>query len=474
VISRRQFTKIMALSAAALPALTSIRCRGRSAPYNVLFIAVDDLRPQLGCFGHDQIISPNIDRLAAGGMMFERAFCQVPVCGASRSSLLTGVRPARDRFVSYDTWAEKDMPDTVTLPALFKNHGYHTVSNGKVFHHLQDCSESWSEPPWRPSGDWRNYQLEPHRDLQKTNPRGAGPSTETADVADDAYFDGQIASKTISDLQRLSEMESPFFIAAGFLKPHLPFNAPAKYWDLYPREKIDLADNPFRPKDAPDAALHNWGELRQYTDIPASGPLPEDKARTLVHGYYACVSYTDAQIGRLLDELDRLGLSERTIVVLWGDHGWNLGEHGLWCKHCNFKTSLRAPLILRGPGIKPGRSTRALTEFVDIYPTLCELCGIAAPDHLQGSSLLPVIRQPDSPWKEAVFSRFHAGESIKTDRYSYTEWRDEDGEIYARMLYDHETDPAENVNLAGRPENRELVEKLAQMLKAGWEPIRRQ
>jgi arylsulfatase A-like enzyme len=298
---------------------------------------------------------------------------------------------------------------------------------------------------------------------QNSNQRG--PAYEADVVADNAYFDGMIADKGISDLRRLKDMDKPFFLALGFLKPHLPFNAPKKYWDMYEAEEIDLADNPFRPKGAPDAALHNWGELRAYHGIPAKGPLSDELARTLVHGYYACVSYTDAQIGMVLAELDRLGLQDNTVVILWGDHGWNLGEHGLWCKHCNFETSLHSPLIVRGPGIKTGIKTNALVEYLDIYPSLCELCDIPLPGHLQGGSFVQLLKNPNLLWKEAVFSRYYRGDSVKTDRYRYTEWRRKDGGIYARMLYDHSVDLVENVNISELPENKELIEKLSGMIQ---------
>ncbi|MHC4742749.1 MAG: sulfatase, partial [Planctomycetota bacterium] len=337
-LNRREFLKSMGAATSVLAMGGRVFGRsGRKRP-NVLFIAVDDLRPQLGCYGHKQMISPNIDRLAAEGVTFLRSYCQVPVCGASRASLLTGTRPTRNRFLGYATWAEKDYPGATVLPKHFKSNGYHTISNGKIFHHRTDCKDGWSEPAWHPRGDgnWRNYVTTESKRIARGN-SGGGPAYESADVPDNAYFDGKIADKGISDLRCLKDMDKPFFLALGFLKPHLPFNAPKKYWDMYKREEIDLADNPFRPKGAPDAALHNWGELRSYAGIPKKGPLSEDMARTLVHGYYACVSCTDAQIGRVLDELKRLGLDDNTIVVLWGDHGWNLGEHGLWCKHCNFE-----------------------------------------------------------------------------------------------------------------------------------------
>jgi len=462
--TRRNFLKAMSTGAATLGMPVSLFAAGKKKP-NVLFIAVDDLRPQLGCYGHKQMISPNIDRLASEGVTFLRSYCQVPVCGASRASLLTGVRPTKDRFLGYDTWAEKDLPGALSVAEHFRYNGYHTISNGKIFHHRADCRNSWSEDPWHPTGHWRNYMLEENQKLNLKKPKLAGPAYECADVPDNAYFDGKVADKGISDLQRLKGEDKPFFLALGFLKPHLPFNAPKKYWDMYKREEIDLADNPFRPKGAPDAALHTWGELRAYHGIPAKGPLPDDLARTLVHGYYACVSYTDAQIGRVVAELDRLGLRDNTIIVLWGDHGWNLGEHGLWCKHCNFETSLHSPLIVTAPGIAGGRKSNALTEYLDIYPSLCELCNLPLPGHLQGKSFVPLLNNPNLPWKEAVFSRYFAGDSVKTDRYRYTQWQRKDGAAHARMLYDHKVDPMENVNISEMPQNEQIVGELSDMLE---------
>ena len=465
--SRRSFLKAAGLGAATLglPGCLFAAKKGGGKKPNVLFIAVDDLRPQLGCYGHKQMLSPNIDGLAADGVTFLRSYCQVPVCGASRASLLTGVRPTRDRFINYNVWAEKDLPGALSLPKHFRKNGYHTISNGKIFHHSNDCKDSWSEDSWRPRGPWQNYLLEKSNKLARKNQRGKGPAFESADVPDNAYFDGMIADKAVSDLKRLSDMDKPFFLALGFFKPHLPFNAPKRYWDLYKREKIDLADNPFRPKGAPDAALHNWGELRSYVGIPPKGSLSDELARTLIHGYYACVSYTDAQIGRVLTELDRLGLRRNTIVVLWGDHGWNLGEHSLWCKHCNFETSLHSPLIVTAPGIKAGQKTNALTEYIDIYPSLSELCDLPLPEHLHGKSFVPLMKKPNLLWKKAVFSRYFNGDSVKTDRYRYTEWHRKNGTRYARMLYDHKTDPYENVNISELPQNKALIEKLSKMLE---------
>ena len=437
---------------------------------NVLFLVVDDLRPQLGCYGQKQMHSPNIDRLASEGVLFERSFCMVPTCGASRASLMSGIRPARNRFVNYLARADKDVPDATTLNTQFKNHGYYTISNGKIFHFPADNAVGWSEPAWRPKGGV-TYALPASRKKARENAkkrkRGRGPAWESADVPDETYGDGLVAKKAVEDLRRLKEMDGPFFLAAGFFKPHLPFVAPKKYWDLYDRSEIRLPDNYYRPKDAPDAAIHTFGELRSYADIPPKGPVSDEQALNLIHGYYACVSYTDAQIGKVLAELDRLGLRDDTIVILWADHGWNLGEHTLWCKHCTFETSMQAPLIVRAPGIEGGKRTNGLTEFIDIYPSLCDLAGLPAPEHLEGRSFVPLLKDPDAVRKENAIGRYRTGDTIRTDRYRFTEYTDNGGQVVGRMLYDHRIDSGENVNIAELPENRELVERLARQLHSG-------
>jgi iduronate 2-sulfatase len=479
--NRREFIKTAGMGALALSlpsVLDSCQTTQIKKNLSVLFIAVDDLRPQLSCYGHRQMISPNIDRLAAEGALFKRSFCQVPVCGASRASLMTGIRPNRNRFLYYYTRADEDTPKAVTLPDYFKAHGYRTISNGKIFHHIDDDLDGWSEDPWRYS-DEHKYLIPENAEIHERNqdrtgkkgPNSRGPAFENANVPDEQYPDYQLTDKSIADLQRLKTMDKPFFLSVGFVRPHLPFNAPKKYWDFYKREEIDLADNPFRPKGAPDIAMHNWAELRAYHNIPVEGPVSDEMARDLIHGYYAASSFVDAQIGRLLDDLDRLDLRKNTIVILWGDHGWQLGEHGLWCKHCNFETSLHSPLIISAPGFKGDKVCNALTEFVDIYPSLCELTGLPLPDHLQGTSFVPLMKNPDRTWKKAAFSRWQTGDSIRTDRYRYTEWTDDEGKRVTRMLYDHKVDPMENVNISEQPENQELVERLSKMIKDGWQPI---
>ncbi len=433
---------------------------------NVLFIAVDDLRPELQCYGQQQIHSPNIDGLAAGGILFERSYCMVPTCGASRASLMTGLRPSRNRFVSYLTRADQDAPGVTTLNTHFKTQGYETVSLGKVFHHRNDSLAGWSKPPWRPTA--QSYQLAENRKLQsRAGNQGKklrGPAFESAESDDEVYADGMIATQAIEELERLAGADDPFFLAVGFLKPHLPFVAPKKYWDLYDPAKIELPENYRRPTDAPDEAIHSSGELRAYHGIPAKGPVSEETARNLIHGYYACVSFTDAQVGRVLDELKRLGLAENTIVVLWGDHGWNLGDHTLWCKHSCFESSMHAPLIVRAPGIAGGKKTRGLTEFIDIYPSLCELAGLPKPDHLHGESFVSLLREPQQSWKTEAIGRFQNGDTIRTDRFRFSQYSTKDGRPTARMLYDHLNDPLENANLSETSANQQNVKLLKQQL----------
>jgi len=460
------------LTAALLAAMILIPCtlyaQEAGKKLNVLFIAIDDLRPELGCYGDEYIQSPHIDKLASGGTVFERAYCQVPVCGASRASVLTGLRPTRTRFLNYNTFAEKDAPGAMTLPEEFRKNGYHCISNGKVFHHQFDTGEqSWSEPSWRPFLSER-VPLNPESETMIRPQNNRGPVLEAADVTDHAYHDGIVADKTIEDLKRMKEEGKPFFIACGLRKPHLPFYAPKKYWDMYDPEKIVLADNQFRPKNAPEA-LKGSGEIHKYHKRGMEYNS-EEWHRQCRHGYYACVSYADAQVGRMLQALDDLGLRDSTIVILWGDHGWHLGEHTFWGKHNTMHLSTHSPLIVAGPGVPGGQRSSRLVEFVDIYPSLCEMAGITPSNAgLQGTSFLPLLNDPDRPWKKAAFLRFEpleGGVTIVTHRYSYTEF--ENGE---KMLYDLQKDPAENVNIAADPENQMLVTQLSQMLKNGWKSV---
>lgn len=444
---------------------------------NILFIAVDDLKPELGCYGASHIKSPNIDRIAKAGMVFHRAYCQQAVCGPSRASVMTGARPDTTKVWDLKTHFRKALPDVVTLGQHFKQHGYFVQGMGKIYHGSLDDAATWSVP-WQ-SPDAPTYALsEANPKKGKTGLNSRGPAFEAADVPDETFADGKLADLAVSALRDLSEKEEPFFLAVGFVKPHLPFVAPKKYWDLYDPSEIKLATNKFRPVDAPDYAVVPGAELRNYRGIP-QGAVPDELARQLKHGYYASISYSDAQIGKLLDELDRLGLAKDTAVILWGDHGFKLGEHAAWCKHTNTEDDARAPLLLSVPGMRnSGTRTDALVEFVDIYPTLSELAGLPLPAHLEGTSLLPLLDDPQRSWKSAAFSQYPRssggknmmGYSMRTKDHRFTLWvdRKDHSKVAAPELYDHRTDPQENQNLAAKPENAELVEELSAQLRAGW------
>ena len=337
----------------------------------------------------------------------------------------------------------------------------------RCFHHTDDSVAGWSEKPWRaPANAYRlpaNRKL--HARIDAKGKKLRGPAFESAEADDEQYADGMTAAKAIADLQRLSKQDQPFFLAVGLMKPHLPFVAPKKYWDLYDPSTIKLPENYKVPKDAPAKAIHKSGELRTYYQIPPTGPVSDEMARSLIHGYYACVSFADAQVGRVLSELERLELDENTIVVLWGDHGWNLGDHTLWCKHSCFESSMHAPLIVRAPGIEGGTKTSALTEFIDIYPTLCELAGLEKPSHLEGRSFTPLLHDPNVSWKIAAIGRYQSGDTIRTDRYRFTEYSTKAGKPYATMLYDHDNDLLENSNIAESQELSTLNESLKKTLK---------
>jgi len=368
---------------------------------------------------------------------------------------MTGMLPTHDRFVSYDTKAEKDAPGAMTLPEAFKKAGYITISNGKLFHNREDTAQrSWSEPPWQAKGK-PSHDPETTRRLSKTKQRGR--IFESPEVPDNAYADGMTAERTIEDLQRLKQSGQPFFLACGFLKPHLPFYAPKKYWDLYDREKIDLADNRQRPENAP-APLKGSGEFRSY-HLADFDENSEDFHRMMRHGYLACTSYVDKLTGDVLAELDRLGLAENTIVVLWGDHGFHLGEHNFWGKHNTMHLATRVPLIVKVPGKRAGTTT-SIVETSDIFPTLCALAGLAKPRTVQGRDFTPLLDHPGKPFREAAYSRYMNGEAVITERFSYTSYDNGKSE----MLYDLEKDPGENVNIANKPEYAGTVAKMKKLL----------
>lgn len=454
---------------------------------HVLLVCVDDLKPVLGCYGDKTVKSPYIDRLALKGMTFDMAYCNQAVCSPSRNSLLTGLRPQTLGIYDLATNFRKARPEALTLPRHFRDQGYKTQGLGKIFHVGHGNTEdpvSWSVPHF--SAKTIGYALPENRakqtregaffENQSPNNLPKGAPYENADVADEAYGDGKIADEAIKRIRETARNPGePMFLAVGFLKPHLPFCAPKKYWDLYDRDSFSLAELTHPPEGAPSFALTNSGELRNYRDIPGEGPLDENLQRTLIHGYHACVSYMDAQLGRVLGELERSGLAENTIIVLWGDHGWHLGDHGLWCKHTNYEQATRIPLIVSAPDkVRRGMHTAALTETVDIYPTLCELAGIPIPRGLDGRSFADVLQNPRLKPKAFVQHVYPRGDlmgrALRTDRYRLVEWK-KPGEPASSAdleLYDYKTDPRETKNLAAEePEiARSLQNHFASMREA--------
>lgn len=446
---------------------------------NVLFIAVDDLRPLLGCYGHPMVKSPHMDRLAAEGLLFNRAYCQTALCMPSRSSLLSGYRPETLRNKA-GPLSGKAPANTVTLPRLFRDAGYTTVSIGKVYHYNNDDPDGWvrrytdtfAESGKYCDGYCAGYQLAENlerlpnyfrarRGPTATLPRPA--TSECIDRPDDACPDGLIARQAIGELAKFRAGESPFFLAVGFYRPHMPWTAPKRYWDLYDRETIRPPPDFRRPDDG--IPRGDWDEVRRYGDIPEQGQVSETKAREMIHAYYASVSFVDVQIGKVLDELRRLGLDKNTIVLLWSDNGWNLGDHGRWSKPTNFETCARITMVISAPGMPRGQKTDALVELIDIYPSLCDLCRLPAPGYLEGISFAPLLRSPARPWKTAAFTCLidYATLSIRTDRYRLIQHAK--GQL---ELYDHEIDPAEGNNLAGDPASLAVLQQLRRALEDGW------
>ncbi|OHX64504.1 sulfatase [Flammeovirga pacifica] len=423
---------------------------------NILFIAIDDLRPELGCYGAKEVLSPNIDKLAEESIVFNRAYCNVPVCGASRASLLTGILPTKTRFIDYKAKAQEDVPTARTLPSVFKEAGYTCISNGKIFHYNRDMMEqSWSRKPWMPkSSHSTSFDPETKKILKKS---GNGRIYELPDVADSVYTDFKIAQQTIKDLKKFKKSGQPFFLACGFFRPHMPFYAPKKYWDLYKREEITIASNRSRPENAP-TKLKGGGEYKTYY-FGDYEPNTEEFHKMMRHGYMACVSYVDHLAGEVLNELEKLGLAENTIVVIWGDHGWHLGEHEFWGKHNTMHNALKVPLIIKVPNKINGETSQALIESVDIYPTLCDLAGLPVPETVMGESFKTILENPNQPFREAVYARFKSADAIVTKDFNYTLF--DNGE---QMLYHIVKDPEENQNVVDAPQHTDQVHKMKALL----------
>ena len=469
----------------ALPAVsTGSETPSVPARLNVLFIAVDDLRTSLGCYGDTLVKSPNIDRLAQGSRLFTRAYCHQAVCGPSRTSILTGRLPDNTRVWHNRNLFRDTLPDAITLPEYFKNHGYHAQSLGKVFsgnpREAEQDPQSWSVPPLLKGPGWSNYAPEESR-----RGKGKGLATEQTDVPDEGYSDGKLAALAVKTLKALASHDRPFFLAVGFFKPHLPFCAPKKYWDLYDAEDSRPAGLAVRTKNAPDVAYPDHLEMGGYKDVPKDEKVSIEQAAHLRHGYYACVSYVDAQVGKLLDALKRLGLEGNTIIVLWGDHGYSLGEADHWCKGTNFEMDTRTPLMFRFPGMpKPGVATDAMMEYVDIYPTVVELAGLPPAAGLDGISLVPILKDPQQSGRQFVLSQFSRpfkpslpevmGYSIRTQTHRYTRWvRWPTREVLAEELYDYGSTRSavrqgaflvERENVAGESAYNELRDQLGAMM----------
>ncbi|QNN21916.1 sulfatase [Planctomycetales bacterium ZRK34] len=450
---------------------------------NVLFIGVDDLRVELGCYGDTIVKSPNIDALAKRGMRFDRAYCQQALCNPSRASLMTGIRLRTMNIWDLHTHFRQRIPDVVTLPQHFKQNGYFTQNIGKIFHNWrQDDYKgdaiSWSVPAVMHYNS--HYNDKPQVEGQLPPDLINTPKCEMRDVPDEAYFDGRIANLAVEALGKLKAKGQPWFLAVGFWKPHTPFNAPKKYWDMYDRSQITPPTHPEPPVNVPAIAMHDSKEIL--------GPFPKhqvtpEQVLTLRHGYYAAISYLDAQIGKVIDELDRLGLSDNTVIVFWSDHGYHLGEQALWAKTSNFELDARVPLIIAAPGHPGGRHSDSIVELLDMYPTLVDLCGLPAVKATEGVSLRKVLDDPVATVKPAAYT-WHCrpaypsdknpiqamGYSIRTQRYRYTEWYDVHNQrLIARELYDHKSDPHETVNIAGQPDSlgvmNTFVRRMAKIVK---------
>ncbi|MGS2737952.1 sulfatase [Sinomicrobium sp. M5D2P17] len=462
---------------------------------NVLLILVDDLKPALGAYGDTIAISPNIDRLAGEGMRFNNAYSNQAVCGPSRYNIMLGSRSTSTGLYNFGKEFRDVVPDAVTMPQHFMNAGYHTESMGKVYHigHGNTNDEaSWSIPhfkekvieyiqPESTNGEltreeafFENTRMyiedtPPNKEL----PRGA--AWESPDVLDDAYADARVANHAIDRLRKLSRKPGqPFFMAVGFARPHLPFSVPKKYWDLYKPQDLSLPDYEKAPEGSPDFTKKRDHEMSQFFPVPVGKDVyDEDLKRKLIHGYYASVSYMDAQLGKIMDELKRLKLDKNTIVVLWGDHGWHLGDHAIWTKHTNFEQANHIPLIFKVPGVtSTGSVTDQFAESVDVYPTLASLAGLdkpIGPQPIDGIDLTPVLKDGSKEIKDHAYHAFpmggYLGEAIRNDRYRMIRWtpmRHNNKEVLYE-LYDYENDPKETRNIA--PEKPDVISEMIETLE---------
>ena len=484
---------------------------------NIIFLSIDDLRADLGSYGNTEIKTPNMDALAATSMVMLNTHCQAAVCAPSRASTMLGYRPDSTRVWHLGDKFREINPEAVTMPQYFNKAGYYTVNIGKIFHNYMPDSISWNEPDLKPYPyntkayalrDAETYYyteaaladqkkqravLLEKRKGQKVYGDGwnRGPAIEDADVPDSLYFDAMQTQLALETIDRIKDKKEPFFMGLGLYRPHLPFVVPKKYWDLYPVGSVSPAANPKLPKNAAVMSANSNYELRAYTNPykigrPEDAPLPETYSDSLKRGYYASVSFVDACVGKLVTGLKERGLYENTVIVLWGDHGWKLGDHNGWGKMTNFYIDTHVPLIIKGVNQKEGKRIEALSELVDIFPTLCDLTGVDKADYLQGTSLIPVFENPDLEWKDAVFTQFrrrarvskdgneYMGYSMQTKQHHYIEWYHWDndkklkGDFADVELYDHFVDSNETVNVAKDPLQEDVVKRLSVQLSKGW------
>lgn len=454
---------LASLGLATLQPVTAGTKEVNKARPNILFIAVDDLKPLIRAYGDHIAITPGMDRLAREGMTFQNCYVQQAICGPTRASILTGMRPDKTKVWDLDTDFRQVNPNAVSIPEYFIRNGYESAGVGKIYHESSigagHDAPSWSIPWVKVNAP--NYVLAKGDEF---------PATECADVPDNTYKDGRVAEEGIKLMQQLKDKGKPFMLSIGFAKPHLPFVAPKKYWDLYRRDQFKIAPFQQKASNSPDIAYHEAGEIKHYTDIPQFDNysenelehLSKEKQLELIHGYYAATSYMDAQLQKVLNELDRLGLTENTIVVFWGDHGWHLGDHGLWCKHTNFEQATHACFLMRVNGMAKNSKPTTQCEFVDIFPTMCELANIPTPAYLDGVSLVPAMKKPKVELREYSFSQYPRGKnmgySIRTKRFRYTAWIGDsysaekpfsEANIIASEMYDYEKDPLETKSVVG-------------------------
>ena len=451
---------------------------------NVLLLYMDDLRPELKSYGATHIYSPNIDRLSKKGVQFDKAYANVAVCGASRASMLTGIYPGKNYFIDYKTRTDVEKKDIVSLPKHLKNNGYTTISNGKIYHFLDDKWNDWDEV-WRPyafegpkeikpidwwESLWKDYQTKENKELE--NLTGKGPAFEKAVVDDSILIDGLLTNKVIRDIKRLKNEPSPFFLTAGFISNHLPFIAPERFWDMYDYDSIKLPPNDTPPLNSPSISISNNGEfINGYLRIPKKGDLSKDLSKKLKHGYYATISYVDHLVGKIINTLEEEKLSENTIIIFVSDHGFNLKEHSQWGKYTSHRISGRVPLIIYDPTNTSTTNTNSLVELVDIYPTVLDLLGLESPVHLlEGKSLVKILKNPMYENKSHVFMKNAKGYTIKTADYSYTEYLKlkDNRQLIDNMLFDHKNDTDETINLSKDIRYKNVVDSLSSLLHSRY------